>query len=276
MEIQMPIPYLSNEGNIYKYIEIKKPSGQVLADARDAIDRTNEFNAMRVFVAGCTESIASENETITDSVAIKSMLGKISNKTLEYLSAMIMVDYYDGEDYIEGVYPCPRCGTSVVSEKSDADGVEIDTRDRITDLHVGFMEDIKDMQRTISFTPVELRSRKTVDEVSEVTLRMPTTNDYIKAFQQGGQNMIKIQFQVYGDCIIKANGVDVDDTWRRSYGYKLFATLTDFKKVFKEIGDWLNAYGLDPEVEKICRNQSCGKVFNAIINSSNFFASALQ
>ena len=97
MKLQLPIPYKS-ETTIYTFVETKKPSGEVLALTREALEKTNEYNTMRVFVAGCLEKAVSSDREITDPVSLKSFCAKISNKTLEYLATMIMVDYYNEED----------------------------------------------------------------------------------------------------------------------------------------------------------------------------------
>ena len=275
MEVQLPIPYVSDSGSVFDRAELKKPSGGVLADTRETLDRTNEYNAMRIFVSGCTEKIIGESE-ITDSVAIKSAWNKTSNKTLEYLAVQIMIDYYNSEDFIEGLYFCPRCDTRIIAEKRDEDGMDIDTRDRISDLQVNFMEGIENMKLDVEIDPpVELKSQNTQEMISNIQLRMPCTEDYISAFQTlGSKNLVRIQYFVYGRCILKANGTEVDSTWRRAFGVALFNKIQNTKQVFDAIGKWINGYGMDPSVSKTC--PECGKVWDAQIHSSNFFVSALQ
>jgi hypothetical protein len=276
MEIRLPIPFVSGEGKVYDKAELKRPSGAILADVKDVLGRSNEYQGMRVFAAGCCVKLFGESGEITDPSNIKTLLGKTSNKTLEFICIMVMIDYYEGEDYIEGLYICPRCSHKVISEKTEEDGIVIDTRDRLTDLAVGYMEDISELEFDVDLGQViVLKSHTSEEEVNIITLRFPCTEDYIKAFHQvGGSNFIKVQYHVYGQCITRVNGVEVDDVWRRAFGTTVFNRMENIKKVFGEIAERINKYGINPKVHKSCSN--CGKEWEVQISSSNFFASALQ
>lgn len=275
MIVKFPVPYITANNNIYLEAETKRPSGLLLADVNEAMQKTNEYNSMRVFASGCCERIIGDPD-ITDKVSIKGAIAKMSNKTVEHICAQVMIDYYDNDDYVEGLYICPRCGNKVLAEKKDDDGIIIDTRDRISDLRVGFMEDISDLEFDVDLgQTIDLESKTLQESVSNITLRFPIMEDYIKACNAIGiENPVRIQYYVYGQCIIKVDGTTVDDTWRRAYGAVIFNKLENTKEVFKQISNHINKYGIDPDVEKRCNN--CGKVWKVQINSTNFFASALQ
>lgn len=268
---RLPVLY-KTENNVYEEIELKKPSGSLLADVRESTEK-NWPLALRNFIAGCAVSIISAENNITDSVGIKSALAKMSNKNLEYLSNEIMIDYYKGDDYIEGLYPCPRCEKEVLAEKSNEDGIEIDTRDRISDLKVNFMQDASELFFHLELEePVEVS--ETEEPVKNIDLTFPTIEHFIEVFNSvGDRNIVKFQYAVYARAITKVNGVEVDNSWKKSKGVLLFNksenTLNDIGKITK----YFNKYGVDPRLEKSC--PKCGKVWQPFINTSNFFGSAL-
>jgi hypothetical protein len=268
---RLPVLY-KTENNIYEEIELKKPSGALLADVQDTVQK-NWPLAMRNFVAGCTISIISPANTIEDNIGIKAALGKMSNKNIEYLSQEIMVDYYKGDDYVEGVYPCPRCGTHVIAEKKSDDGIDIDTRDRISDLKVNFMNDISEYFFELELEePVELDENE--EPIKNITVGFPTVENYIEVFNlMGDRNRAKFQFAVYARAIQKVNNQEVSNSWKKSKGVLLFNKSENTINDIGKITEYFNKYGVDPCLEKTCRE--CGKVWQPLINTSNFFGSAL-
>jgi hypothetical protein len=268
---RLPVLY-KTEQNIYEEIELKKPSGALLAEVQEAVQK-NWPLAMRNFVSGCTVSIISPEKNITDSIQIKTALSNMSNKNLEYLSQEIMVDYYKGEDFVEGVYQCPRCGNNVIAEKSNEDGIEIDTRDRITDLKVNFMESVDELFFELEFEEsIELSENEEL--VKNITIGFPTVEHYTEAFNSiGDRNKAKFQYAVYARAIEKVNGQEVEKSWKRSKGYLLFNKSENTLNDIGKITEYFNRYGVDARIEKTCRE--CGKVWQPLINTSNFFGSAL-
>jgi hypothetical protein len=187
-----------------------------------------------------------------------------------------MIDYYKGDDFVEGVYPCPRCNEKTIAEKTNSDGVEIDTRDRISDLKVNFMEDASELEFDIEFEkPIIIKTAADEEEIRNITMTLPTLENHIEAESiYGDGRLVKLQYAVYARAIIKVNGQEVDNSWKKSKGMKLFLSSEDIKSDIGKITDYINQYGVDPRVEKTCK--SCGKVWQPIINTSNFFASALR
>lgn len=267
------LPVLLKIGeNLFDEVELKKPSGALLAQTEEDKNR-NEYLGMRTLVAGCVESIDGTSQ-ITDPIAIKSAITKMSNKNLEFLGLEIMVDFYNGEDYIEGVYPCPRCGKPHICEKIIQDDLEIDTRDRISDLPVHFMENESELLFDIHLTePITLESKMGTEEVETITMGFPTAENLIEAINSvGGSNPYKLQYAVYARSIQRVNGEEVDQSWKRSKGVQLFNNCKNVKKDIGQISDIINRYGIDLTVEKTCLE--CGKVWRPVIRTSNFFGSA--
>lgn len=268
---RLPVLLKIND-NIYNEVEIKKPGGKLLADTEEA-KKKNIYLALRNFVSGCITVIKGTND-ITDVISIKSAVGKMSIKSAEYLSQEIMSLYYNGEDYIEGYYECPRCGEEIIAEKTVMDGIEIDTRDRISDLKVGFMKDDNELLFDIDFeNTIPLQSENGVEEVNNVTMTFPTVEHFIEVENEIGlSNAVKVQYAVYAKAIVRVNGAEVDKKWKRVKGVMLFNESGEIRHDIGEITKYLNQYGVDNRVEKTCKK--CGKVWQPVINTSNFFDSA--
>ena len=268
---RLPVLY-KTEKNLFEEIELKKPSGSLLAETQEAVQK-NWPIAIRNFVAGCTNLIISAEQNITGKQEIKIALGKMSNKNIEYLAQEIMVDYYGGDDFVEGVYPCPRCGSKIIAEKKNEDGIEIDTRDRITDLKVNFMENESELILDVDFEePIVVTEND--EPIRNITIGFPTIEDYAEVFNTvGDNNQTRFQFAVFARAIKKANGVEVDKAWRRSKGVLLFNNSENTVNDIGQITKHLNNYGVDPRLQKICKE--CGKVWQPFIKTLNFFGSAL-
>lgn len=270
MKKRLPI-LLKLENDIFEEIELTKPSGRVIADTQEIAQKSSTDIAMRNFIAGCTEKIIGYNSEITDKVAIKSALGKTSNKNLEYLAIEIMTDYYDGDDFVEGIFECPICHEKQTARLYEEDGITIDTRDRISDLQVTFMQDESELKFDIELSePVEIKvSSQSSELVENITMTYPTIEHYINAHSNvGDKNLYKKQYAAFGYAIIAINGVEVDDRWKRLHGLNLFLSIKQRKDI-KQITDKINAYGVDKKLEKICKE--CGKVWQPFIDTSNFF-----
>ena len=271
---KLPVLY-QTEDNLYTEVEIKKPNGKVISDTNEA-KRKNPYIAMRVFVSGCIVRIISESKEIIEEVSIKRACDLMSTKNLEYLSQELMVFYYNGEDFIEGVYECPRCHETLIAQKETSDGIEIDTRDRISDLKVNFMEDPSSLSLDVELTtPVSIKTENFVEEINSLTIGFPTNEDTVKAYASvGDKNEVRLQYAIYTNAIQKINGEEVDNSWRRNFGLKLFEGIQEVKEDIGKISDHINSFGVDPRLEKICKE--CGKVWYPFINTPNFFDSALQ
>jgi len=270
---RLPVLLKTNE-NVYTQVETKRPTGVLIAETEEAVKK-NEFLGLRNFVSGCISSITGEDIEITDKIQIKTAVGKMSNKSVEYLSQEIMIDYYEGDDYVEGVYTCPRCNTQHIFEKSIQDGIDMDNRDKISDLIVTFMEDPSELLFDIEFkNPIVVSSSQLEEEINNVTMTFPTMDDHIEVLNTVGRNnMTRLQYALYSRAIVKANGLEVDNSWRRSKGIQLFLNSDNVKEDVGKMAEYINRYGVDHRLEKVCKN--CSKVWQPVINTSNFFGSAL-
>lgn len=277
MERRLPTFLVLGEGkNIYSKVVCGKPSGKGIADAKEASD-TNPYIIMKKLVSGCIVSIEQdEGKSITDRVAIVSALGKMSVKNLEYLAQEIMIDYYDGDDGVEGVYFCPRCNTKKISEIKTIDGMKIDTRDFISDLKVNFMESPDEIIFNTEFEKgIEIKTRDGEDLVLNIDMEIPTVDSMIEAVtEEGLKNEYKLQYSLWSKSIKKVNGVIVDKKWQRTCGKQIFNNSQEVVKDMRKIANYINKFGINERISKTC--DSCGKVWQPLINTRNFFDSALQ
>jgi ribosomal protein S27AE len=277
MGIRFAVPVFFND-TIYTHAEIIKPTGAVLADTRKVSDSGDFFSINRVFCIGCIESITtSAGQIITDKIAIKSIVSKMPNKTAEQIALAIIQLYYAEDDGVEGVYPCPRCNNPVIAELKDIDGLKLDTRDFISQLEIRYYEGNGIIEHQMA-VPVSIKNTATgevIEQITSFTMRFPTIEDGINAFQRyGTQDLIRLQFAMFVQAITHVNGEPVKSSWKSTVGMMFFEGIKDVKKDIEPVVNEINSYGVIPNVRKIC--PKCGKEWDAIINTSNFFDSALQ
>lgn len=117
------------------------------------------------------------------------------------------------------------------------------------------------------------KTGEVLETVESFTIKYPVLNDCIIA----GRNMregqeIRVQINIYIQSIIKVNGQSVERKWGATWGKLLFEEL--YPSDIEQISNELQKYGLKKEIERICNN--CGKVWEAPVNTSNFFVLGLQ
>lgn len=271
MKKRLPVPIFLNE-KLYTEINFKKPTGNVIAQTKDLVDNSGVYLAMRDFIFGCAESLViDDGSEITDGVSLKSLVFKMPIKSAEYIAQEIMIYYYNGEDFIEGIYYCPFCNTKSVARLTD----DSDTRDRISDLEVNFC-DGKPENIDIQFDkPLEIDIKNDIYNISNITIKIPTLENHHNAYvKYGDNNLVRYQLAVYADCLVKINGIDVDQYWKESYNIKIFNESDELKHITDTIGKNMNCFGVDPRLKKFCKK--CSEVWQPVINTSNFFGSALQ
>jgi len=272
--MNLPVPIFSE--NIYDVIEYTKPKNKVITKAYEVAEKGNLFHAILELIAGCTVSLMSIDGDIIDSPGqIKKLIGAMPYMSAEVVGMKILATLNDN-DVIEGMYVCPRCSTKVISEYDPE--LEIDTRDRVSDLPVICMEKNEyDNEIIINLDdPVRFMNKRTgeqIETVNNFSIRYPTLNDCIIA----GRNMqpgheARVQLQLYTQAMIKVNGEEVKKNWVSVWGKMLFDEM--YTADINKLGDAMQKYGLKKELEKMCHN--CGKVWYPPVNTSNFFALGLR
>jgi len=273
MKLAIPI---FDGGKIYNEVEIKKPKTGVIASVYEIADRGNVFRAMVEFVARCIESITSmDGDIIEEPNAIKRLCGSMPYLSAEAIALRVMA-LINEDDTVEGVYKCPRCGNKVMTEYDEI--LDIDTRDRISELEIVCLEEADYNNRI----PVELEesvkitnsnTKEVLEEINSFEIRYPTMKDCIISANNmiEGQE-VRVQIKIYINSLITVNGNPVDKKWISTWGAVLFRNTSPVD--LAQIGNKLRSYGLKKTAERTCNK--CGKVWNAPINTSNFFVSGLQ
>ena len=139
--MKLPVP-LHYGGNIFNDCEIRKPTPQILVDASKDRDERSVYHALLTIIKGGIVSLTDkEGKIIEDKKQIASMCRWMPYKSAEYIAIQMMTLHYKGEDGIEGVYVCPRCGYKIISEvKREDEQIIFDTRDFLKNLEVKYLE----------------------------------------------------------------------------------------------------------------------------------------
>lgn len=257
--MRLPIPFEHND-NIIDDLEVKAPVSGLLADTSRAVDEGNYYSALLVLLSGTIQEYEPSEA--------KRLIKNMPYRTAEWLSLQTILKI-SPDDGFEGIYRCPRCGHEMVTNYDD----DVDTRDFISQLYIGYADDIESIKLELE-EPITRTSRgEVVDSVSSITLRHPTIDDCIKAEQKvGTKDPGKTQFAIYANAITEINGQSVNDKWKKAHGMNLFERMP--VPALSSIGNDVSKYGLSSTIEKTCRK--CGKTWQARVNTSNFFESALR
>jgi predicted RNA-binding Zn-ribbon protein involved in translation (DUF1610 family) len=267
MKLPLPIIY----GSKYTNVEITTPSGEVIADTAKIIKQGNIYAGIYNFVAGCITRISGEKE-VDKPGEIKTIARHLKYKAAEWIYIQALLLIYDGVDYVEGVYSCPRCGEKVIAEETSIN----DTRDRISDLELNYLDGDDYYEWELS-NNLEIKNKKTGEvlyDIKTIGLRHPTMEDYIQACAKyGDSDRVRLQYDVFAKCIESVNGQAIDNSFRNTWGGYIFEkhkNIRDLNKISQEY----NKYGYQTKITKRC--MSCGKEWQENLNTANFFVSALQ
>lgn len=276
--MKLPIPCFLDDGTIIESCEYQKPKTGVIAQTYEIFQSQGDFPAILEFlVGGITSFNSTENKQFDTKQQIQSICRKMPYITAEVIAIYIMLKI-NKDDWIEGVYKCPRCNKQIIKGKDENSG----GYDKIEDLDIINMgdkegEEINNKIFVDLSEPVKIinsRTGEVLQDIKTIELRYPTIEDCII----GGQKYptenknIKRQFAIYTESLTKINGEDVDKKWKKMWGEYLFNQVDPDD--ISIIGDELKKYGIKKEIEQTCIN--CGRVWSAPVNTSNFFESGLQ
>lgn len=257
----IPVHY---KGKIYTEGDLIKPRGGVLADAEKS---DNDMIGIVKLVSGCLASIVDTNGEMTSNKnEIESIVRQMPYQTAEYLAMKVFVNRSDGK--VEQIVPCPRCKEKYIYEFIND---EIDNRISFNDLEVNIYDNLEDIVIDITLDdPIEIkdgRTKEVIQCVESMSFRMPTMNDGISASMKYGNDPSRRQYQMYISAMATINGNDVDVAYKNTWGMWLFDRMgwDDIKK----ISDQIRRYGMIKSKTRTC--EDCGKTFDFIVDTSNFF-----
>jgi len=280
--MQLSVPCFKSDGEVYDRCELIKPKTGVIGDTYEVLQEKGEYPAILEFISGGISNFTSvDGDIVEDKARIRAICRRMPYITSEVIALYIMIKV-NPEDWIEGVYTCPRCHAQIITGYDDED----DTRDKVSDLDIVNMgEDesgeinpdlyINNIHVDLK-EPVKILHAKTgnvLQEIRSIDIRFPTIDDCIIGMQKyPDKRDVKRQLAIYAMALTKVNGENVEIKWKRTWGEFIFDKLDpDDTSV---IGEELQNYGLKKTVLRICRK--CGKQWEAPVNTSNFFVSGLQ
>jgi len=278
--MQLPVPVWKGTA-IYPSVELRAPTPDTIAATQEAVEH-GLYRAVVAFLSGCISSFTAPGaEPVDDRKEIAALV-----RAMPYMSAEPVAIYAllegDADDGIEGVYPCPRCGTKVVCEfVSD----EEDTRDHIRLLPVtclgwaGSVFDPAQVSRTITFrmgaaVKVAEQSAGGGDEVwaGEFEMRWPTLADCMQAEARlPGKASLRQQMEIYAIAVERIEQEQLTPGVLGSYAQTMIHAMS--KQDLTRLGNEMQKWGMRNTVRKAC--PSCGKVWEPTVATSNFFVSAL-
>lgn len=268
--MDLPIPVFRND-KIYIAVDYKKPNSNGFIKTRKMVVEGLYYKAIYEFVYNSIEAIHEQSgETITDKGKIKQICRMVPYVSADTIAMKILCLLKKDDDYIEGLYTCPRCRTEIITGN---DG-EIDNRDRISEIPINYMTEYNNSIYIELEESVKVKNQKTneiLTEMNSFELRYPTLNDFMKA-ESGQSDDIEIQYRAYLYALQKVNHKEIEGNWKNIYGLMLLKQ-AEITKMF-EIREEMEKYGMQNYKERQCRR--CNKVWNAPLNTANFFVSGLQ
>lgn len=257
-------------GKLYTHVDLKEPTPAVIADTQKEAESGNFYKSMHRFLSGSIDSIYSDSgDSVSDRDKIKLITRHMPFVSADKIALDILVDLND-DDMFEGIYKCPRCGHDIICELQEDE----DTRDRISDLPVHYMDDYLETFTIDLEKPVQIKKKDEVEDINSIEFYYPTLQNGIQASSKAvGNNSHKKQQYIYTEAVKAVNGQEVQNSWKTNYGPLVIGNLP-FKSGMKKISLKMSEFGVDHRVDKVC--PKCGKEFKAEINTSNFFVSALE
>jgi len=270
--MKLPIP-VEFRGKIYTEMDLKEPSPNVLADTESALKK-GQHRAVATMVGGVLSALRSTSGDIVDRKELEQAARKFPLRSAEVAVIYSLLER-DEDDGIEGVYTCPRCGEKIVCEYVDEYD---DTRDHIRSLKVVNCDSNGDQIAPLIFfelsSPVDIvtTDRETL-RVSDIGMRHPTVADAMTVEAQIGADVnIKFQMALMAESLERINGEEVNRSFASSYGMMVMNKISRTDLI--AISKMTTAFGIDQTVQKKCHE--CGKVWEEVVNTSNFFVSALD
>lgn len=271
--MRLPLPCKIN-GKLYTHAEVKRPTSGTLADVTKMIDADKKFEAARILVCGIVTELSGEAGAITDKVALKGAIPKLPYKSIEFLATQAQLLTKPEADLIEGVYYCPRCSYRIISEYSNTDGVEIDTRDRLSAQPCDCAEEVEEVlwELESSVDIINDVDKSVLYTVNNMTFRHPTLEDAIRASQKYSKtDRVRMQYGIYLECLTHINGEEADAKFKANYGMYVFNNIPSPEDLQVLTGK-MQKYGINPYVSKECPD--CGKQFKVVLQTTGFFGSA--
>ena len=237
------------DGEQIEDVELREMSGADIAEVKKVGANGDTYSAFLAFAVSCTKSLGD----IEDKKQIREAY-KNAPFDAVYAVAIHGMALTRGIDKIEGRYKC-KCGT--VIEHFDEFADPLPEADPIDNENIEF-----------SCSKIEIvnsKTQETVFSVEKLLMRRPLIKDLIKAFHKYPDDDTQMQFEVYKECILKADDREISEKDRSAYGDMIFRKmpLSDLTALGKMIS---LPFG---KVECVC--MKCKRRWVTDLDLTNFF-----
>ena len=194
------------DGEQIEDVELREMSGADIAEVKKVGANGDTYSAFLAFAVSCTKSLGD----IEDKKQIREAY-KNAPFDAVYAVAVHGMALTRGIDKIEGRYKC-KCGTII--EHFDEFADPLPEADPIDNENIEF-----------SCSKIEIvnsKTQETVFSVEKLLMRRPLIKDLIKAFHKYPDDDTQMQFEVYKECILKADDREISEKDRVAYGDMIF------------------------------------------------------
>lgn len=230
-------------------VELREMSGADIAEVKKIGANGDIYSAFLAFAISCTKSLGD----IEDKKQIREAYRNAPFDTV-YAVAVHGMALTRGIDKVEGRYKC-KCGAII--EHFDEFADPLPEADPIDNENIEF-----------SCSKVEIvnsKTQETIFSVEKLLMRRPLIKDLIKAFRKYPDDDAQMQFEVYKECVLKADDREISEKDRIAYGDMIFRkmSLSDLTALGKAIS---LSFG---KVECVC--MKCKRRWVADLDLTNFF-----
>ncbi len=244
--------------------ELTKPDTETILTLADRSQNGKQYSAMLALLEG----------SVKDGVDLRYM--PLINAEYVVREAFKL---YEIDTKVEGVYACPACKHQNIHRE----GAEDDTRDDVANLEVYFSEDeepyILDLAngREVGIWASVEGEKRQVALLNKYSFRDPLLDDLLKIESDKTlDTTVKRLNKLFRMCLVDLDGVIEDATLtteklKNRYPNDIL-NFPDFRD-FQKLSLITREYGLEHFIPIGCEN--CGKKFEAAVDFTGFFVSAL-
>jgi hypothetical protein len=264
--MRLPVP-IFKDSKVYREVELKEPTLQALKQAKKTRENGGTFKAYIDFFKYCVVAI----DDVTDKTSLSELIKYIPIMNAVPLAQELTLMFNCGEEKgVEGLYHCPLCETIIRAEKTK----DYDTSDYLSQLETLYYEEDTNLIHVDFEKSVIITDATTGEEfikVESIDYTIPTLEDCVIAEKTSGPDDFDIA--IFAQPIKLINGEEHDKKFKDTWLKYILQNIKD-AKTLKRLNKGFTDYGLKNTFEKTCRE--CGKVFNVIPKTTNFFDYTLQ
>lgn len=266
MKLTIPVQV---DDKLYTDVELQQPKAGAMADARGVLG-DNPPRGIAIFLQGAITALHGDG-TLDEPKDIRRAIDAMAWVAGLHLAVEAIVLTQD-DDSFSGAYPCPVCHQRLVCNAAH------ENEDRVSDLRRSYMDGYEKIDLELD-DPVTLEARRAQEvesiAVTSLTMHHPTMADQVRVNGKHGQRRAQ-EFATMLEALeavgTDKGAVETDRRWKQAWGDQLFRSMS--LRDALALGRRTTEYGLITQLDKTC--PECGSDFEAEVDVSNFFASALR